>query len=119
MILLPIDIIRYIIEYIDDADVRRYFGVYNKINLLKYNLLNSITNFTIEKINYYRDSFYYLKKINKSFVNITNNNVVVKIQIKIKDNKKFVFYDITIDYFIKLNDRSYAFTIFNDNFLKY
>lgn len=34
--LIPLDVIRYIIEYIDDIDIRRSFDVYSKINIKPY-----------------------------------------------------------------------------------
>jgi hypothetical protein len=35
---LPIEIIRYIFEYIDDIDIRRAFGLYGRINMSEYQL---------------------------------------------------------------------------------
>jgi len=35
---IPEELIRYIIEYIDDIDIRREFNVYNRIDMSKYRL---------------------------------------------------------------------------------
>ena len=42
---LPVEIVRIIIGYVDDIDIKRYFNCYNKINLEKYyNLTNIMIN---------------------------------------------------------------------------
>ena len=42
MIELPIDLIERIISLVEDIDIRRYFGVYNKIDITKYKFLEKI-----------------------------------------------------------------------------
>jgi len=37
---LPLDVVFYIIEFIDDPDIRRAFGIYNKLTMSKYNHMN-------------------------------------------------------------------------------
>ena len=37
---LPIEIVLYIIEFISDIDIRRSFGIYNRIDMKKYCHLN-------------------------------------------------------------------------------
>ena len=39
---LPAEIIEKIISMIDDVDIRRYFGVYNKIDIRKYRMLETL-----------------------------------------------------------------------------
>ena len=39
---LPDEIIEKIISMVDDVDIRRYFGVYNKIDIGKYKLLEKL-----------------------------------------------------------------------------
>ena len=100
MILLPNEIIKNIIEYVDDPDIRRLFDVYNKINLSKYNILDCVSNFNIEKINYFRDSFYYLKKMD--IKKYKNDNTYIKIQIKRHIKRHIymlIFFFIFLDIF--------------------
>ena len=40
---LPMELVRYIIEYVNDIDIRRNLGVYSKVNLSKFSILNNIT----------------------------------------------------------------------------
>ena len=39
---LPAEIIEKIISMVDDVDIRRYFGVYNKIDIRKYRMLETL-----------------------------------------------------------------------------
>ena len=39
---LPQDIIKIIINYVDDIDIRRHFNIYRKINLDNFKILNSV-----------------------------------------------------------------------------
>ena len=41
--LLPIEILKIVISQIDDIDIKRHFDCYNRLNIDKYNYLNTIT----------------------------------------------------------------------------
>jgi len=120
MILLPIDIIRYIIDYIDDPDIRRYFGVYNKINLLKFKFLNSITNFCSHVVdNTIIENNLFIKNIDKLLICDSTNDIVhIRILKKILIKKKFVYYDIIIINKYMYGE-DYSLRIFNDNYFLY
>jgi len=56
MIILPIDVIRHVLEYIEDLDIdiRREYGIYSHINMRQFEMLN-IGYIKYEKMN--RTSF--------------------------------------------------------------
>ena len=39
---LPNDILLYILNFIEDIDIRRYFGLYKRLDIKKYDMLNYI-----------------------------------------------------------------------------
>lgn len=40
---IPTEIFYYILQYVDDVDIRRFFRFYQKINVLNYSILEHIT----------------------------------------------------------------------------
>jgi len=125
MIVIPIDVIRYILQYIDDPDIRRFFGVFNKINLLKYKKIDFITRnncTTLDDNRSYINNMYNLKNLYNlprvKLLYMENDNIVTNILIK----KKFVHYDITIKRLKLITDISDDFDkyqIYLQNFKKY
>ena len=74
---LPFDIIRIIIEYTDNIDLRRYYCIYNKINLSLYNNLYFVLWKDMNEINISRSirTFYNNKYYNMNLLKIINYNL--------------------------------------------
>ena len=65
---IPTEIFYYILQYVDDIDICRFFGFYQKINLANYSILENITrtinpNYQCKKFSNYLYQRYDLKNV--------------------------------------------------------
>ena len=68
--MIPIEILKIILDYLNDIDTNRYFGIYKKINLNKYKILKNICWLKYrERTDLYNRWIYY----DKSIMYITNS----------------------------------------------
>ena len=85
---LPYDLILHIISFVEDVDIRRYFGIYEKLDMKKYETLNYITlkpgkhPFNSDIIRYNMKNLYCIDR-NISSINY-NENDMIDFVIKIK-----------------------------------
>lgn len=88
---LPYDINWYIANFNDSIDIRRSFGIYNKIQKEKFKFLNKIIRNTRELKNYsntiFKSKFYLENLYNRSEDDVEND--MIETLIEIKDDKVY------------------------------
>ena len=100
---LPYDIQWNIIKYIEDIDIRRKFNIYDKIDLKKYKILNTIIrkktsgNGNYIRYNFEENNINTIYRYNNvdGFINICDDLVDIEIEItEIQVNFKIYIYKL-------------------------
>lgn len=108
--ILPIDIIRYIIEFMEfDIDIRRCFNIYSKIDISRYeNLGLGCTNIVYNNFKLYITLPNLYINDNRNVFNIRNDFI----EVTIIDNEDSILYFCSIHRLKELN-------IVNTNLINY
>ena len=90
-VILPYDLRWYIVQYIDDIDIRRSYNIYKKINLNIYKIISNVlrkNNNNINGFNRFETQSNIDNLVDRTIDNV--NNDLIDTLIKYQDNKVYV-----------------------------
>ena len=94
------DVFYYILDYVDNVDIRRSFGIYCKINMNKYTCLDYITRIKAPEYKYWGNYTNYARYNLRNLYDVSGrelqciNNDMIEMQIDIINNKVYTVFGI-------------------------